>query len=99
MISRQLASWTQSRSPVVSPRAVNRCATRLLRSSISPKVKVRFWNSSAAVFLRSTKERSNRPVRFMWIDSESSDPGEQCERVQRDKARLEVSRPLYHLAD
>src|SRR5438874_7489233 len=99
IISRQFARRTQRRSPAFSPRAVSRWATRLLRSSISPKVSVRFWNSSATVSLRSMKERSNRAVRFMLMNSERGDPGEQGERAQRQEARLEVSRPLYHLAD
>src|SRR5258708_910371 len=72
-ISRLLARYTQSRSPLARPREASRFATRLLRSSTSPKVSVRPWNSRAVSARRPVKERSNRSVRFI-ANSKCSKP-------------------------
>src|SRR4051794_5097133 len=72
MNSLRFFRYTQRRSPVFNPRSARRRASRLLRTSISPKLLIAgarpaACHSSAGSFRRPCNERSNNWIRFIPV--------------------------------
>src|SRR6266540_4238066 len=100
MSSMRLARWTQRRSPFAKPRARSALATRLLRRSISAKVKVSPAHSSATSSARAARERSKRWRRFTGgcYDTEVPSPRRSGERALSLHLNTEMQR-RYHVGD